>query len=203
MPHLIIVYEKNFHELAVTAAEAATLVLPYDATIPENVKVYTLSYSGGGKATATEVKDVLPANTPVLVNAPEGNYQFVKTGNGSKADSPVKDGLVGVWEETTAPAGTYVLQNKNGNVAFYKVEVGSIIKVKANQAYLQLAQSIADSKLQSISIDFGGTNGIHVIDSEKSGREDAIYTLSGMRVDKNHLNKNQIYICNGKAFVVK
>lgn len=203
LPHLTIVYEKNFHELAVTAAEAATLVLPYDATIPENVKVYTLSYSGGGKAIATEVKDVLPANTPVLVNAPEGNYQFVKTGNGSKADSPVKDGLVGVWEETTAPAGTYVLQNKNGNVAFYKVEEGSIIKVKANQAYLQLAQSIADSKLQSISIDFGGTNGIHVIDSEKSGREDAIYTLSGMRVDKNHLNKNQIYICNGKAFVVK
>ena len=82
----------------------------------------------------------------------------MKTGNGSKADSPVKDGLVGVWEETTAPAGTYVLQNKNGNVAFYKVEEGSIIKVKANQAYLQLAQSIADSKLQSISIDFGGTN---------------------------------------------
>ena len=202
LPHLTIIYEKKFHELAVTEAEAATLVLPYDAKIPEEVKAYTLSYTGGGKATATEVKDVLPANTPVLINAPKGNYQFTYTGNGSKADSPVKDGLVGVWEETTVPAGAFVLQNRNGKVAFYKVGEDSAIKIKANQAYLQLSAT-ADSKLQSITIDFSDTTGIEVIDSVKSEQDEAIYTLSGMRVDKNQLKKNEIYICKGKAFGVK
>lgn len=100
------------------------------------------------------------------------------------------------------PAGAFVLQNRNGNVAFYKVGEDSAIKIKANQAYLQLSAT-ADSKLQSITIDFSDTTGIEVIDSVKSEQDEAIYTLSGMRVDKNQLKKNKIYICKGKAFGVK
>jgi hypothetical protein len=64
--------------LDVTAAEAATLVLPFAATIPEGVTCYTLTHTDGASSVvATEVTGgTLAAETPVLVNATMGSYKF-------------------------------------------------------------------------------------------------------------------------------
>lgn len=199
VPQLTVEYALATYVLNVTGAGAATLVLPYETTIPENVKAYTLNYTSGNKATATELTQTIPANTPVLVNAAAGKYTFTATTTlTTKAESTKNGSLVGAWAETSVPADAYVLQNQNGVVAFYKVSSGSNIQVKANQAYLvaPAAQS------RSIDIDFGGTTGISQVAADKQS-DDAYYTLSGIRVSKSGLQKNQIYIHNGKAFVVK
>ena len=199
VPQLTVEYALAAYDLNVTDAGAATLVLPYETTIPENVKAYTLNYTSGSKATATELTQTIPANTPVLVNAAKGKYTFTATTTlTTKAESTKNGSLVGAWEATSVPADAYVLQNQNGVVAFYKVSSGSDIQVKANQAYLvaPAAQS------RSIDIDFGGTTGISQVATDKQS-DDAYYTLSGIRVSKSGLQKNQIYIHNGKAFVVK
>lgn len=199
VPQLTVEYALATYVLNVTGAGAATLVLPYETTIPENVKAYTLNYTSGNKATATELTQTIPANTPVLINATEGKYTFTATTTlTTKAESPKNGSLVGAWSETSVPEDAYVLQNQNGVVAFYKVSSGSNIQVKANQAYLvaPAAQS------RSINIDFGGTTGITQVATDKQS-ENAYYTLSGIRVCKAGLQKNQIYIHNGKAFVVK
>lgn len=203
VPQLTIVYSKksaDTYTLAVTEAKAATLVLPYDAIIPENVKAYTLTYtSGATKATATEVTGNIPANTPVLINAEKGDYTFESVGTRTKTENPESGALKGVWAETTAPQGAYVLQNQNGVVAFYKV-TSNDIKVKANQAYLWAGENASS---RSIDIDFGGTTGIAGVKVTTDTNSDAIYTLSGVRVNKNNLKKNVVYISNGKAFVIK
>lgn len=63
--------------LTVTSAGASTLVLPYDATIPNGVKAYTLTNTEGeATAIATELTGSIPANTPVLINAAAGTYNF-------------------------------------------------------------------------------------------------------------------------------
>lgn len=199
VPQLTVEYALAAYDLNVTDAGAATLVLPYETIIPENVKAYTLNYTSGNKATATELTQTIPANTPVLINAAEGKYTFTATTTlTTKAESPANGSLVGAWAATSVPADAYVLQNQNGVVAFYKVSSGSDIQVKANQAYLvaPTAQS------RSIDIDFGGTTGISQVATDKQS-DDAYYTLSGIRVSKSGLQKNQIYIHNGKAFVVK
>lgn len=199
VPQLTVEYALAAYDLNVTDAGAATLVLPYETTIPENVKAYTLNYTSGSKAIATELTQTIPANTPVLVNAAKGKYTFTATTTlTTKAESTKNGSLVGAWEATSVPADAYVLQNQNGVVAFYKVSSGSDIQVKANQAYLvaPTAQS------RSIDIDFGGTTGISQVATDKQS-DDAYYTLSGIRVSKSGLQKNQIYIHNGKAFVVK
>lgn len=199
VPQLTVEYALAAYDLNVTDAGAATLVLPYETIIPENVKAYTLNYTSGNKATATELTQTIPANTPVLVNAAAGKYTFTATTTlTTKAESTKNGSLVGAWEATSVPADAYVLQNQNGVVAFYKVSSGSDIQVKANQAYLvaPAAQS------RSINIDFGGTTGISQVAADKQS-DDAYYTLSGIRVSKSGLQKNQIYIHNGKAFVVK
>lgn len=48
---------------------AATLALPFDATIPDGVKAYTLDMNGSStELVATEVTSTIPADTPVLIN---------------------------------------------------------------------------------------------------------------------------------------
>lgn len=203
VPQLTVVYSKKeatSYTLAVTEAKAATLVLPYDAIIPANVKAYTLTYtSGASKATATEVTGNIPANTPVLINAEEGEYTFESAGTGTKTENPESGALKGVWAETAVPQGAYVLQNQNGVVAFYKV-TSDDIKVKANQAYLWAGENASS---RSIDIDFGGTTGIAGVQVSADAESDAIYTLGGIRVSKNNLKKNTVYISKGKTFVVK
>lgn len=194
-PQLTLVYSLASHTLTVTNAGAATLVLPYETTIPEGVKAYTLTYTGGDATTATEVTGKIPANTPVLINAKAGDYTFNATETQTtKAASPVSGALTGVWAETSVPEGTYVLQNQNGTIAFYKVS-SSDVKCPANSAYLT-----APASAKALSINYGGsTTGISHIAENKTDGE--VYNLQGVRV-KGSLKKG-VYIQNGKKFVVK
>lgn len=194
-PQLTLVYSLASHTLTVTDAGAATLVLPYETTIPEGVKAYTLTYTGGDATTATEVTGKIPANTPVLINAKAGDYTFNATETQTtKAASPVSGALTGVWAETSVPEGTYVLQNQNGTIAFYKVS-SSDVKCPANSAYLT-----APASAKALSINYGGsTTGISHIAENKTDGE--VYNLQGVRV-KGSLKKG-VYIQNGKKFVVK
>ena len=166
VPQLTVDYALASHTLQVTDAGASTLVLPYETEIPENVKAYTLAYTSGNKAVATELTGVIPANTPVLVNAQKGEYTFKATVKlTTKADKPVSGSLNGVWSEEVVPVGSYVLQNQSGTVAFYRVDAADF-KVKANQAYLY-APEAAGAKM--LNIDFGGeATAINGVEAEAS-----------------------------------
>ncbi len=189
------------YTLKVSSAKAATFVLPYESTIPDGIKAYTLTYTSGDKAQATEVTETLPANTPVLINAEEGYYQFKATdATAETATNPQSGCLVGAFEETKVPEEAYVLQNQNGNVGFYKV-TSSDISIKANQAYLVISSS--EAKPASIGIDFDSATAIQGVEEANAEHDNAIYNLSGMRVSKENLTKGQLYITKGKTFIAR
>lgn len=201
VPQLTVVYTKKTYNLSVTEAGAATLVLPYETEIPEGVKAYTLTYASGNKAVATELTGVIPANTPVLVNANEGQYTFKATAKlTTKAAEPVSGSLHGVWSEVVVPAGSYVLQNQSGTVAFYRVDAADF-KVKANQAYLS-APEAAGAKM--LNIDFGGdATAINGVEAEASNANTQVYTIDGKKANRNNLAKGQVYVTKGKTFILK
>ena len=201
VPQLTVVYTKKTYNLSVTEAGAATLVLPYETEIPEGVKAYTLTYASGNKAVATELTGVIPANTPVLVNAEKGDYTFKATATlTTKAAEPVSGSLHGVWSEEVVPVGSYVLQNQNGTVAFYRVEAADF-KVKANQAYLY-APEAAGAKM--LNIDFGGeATAINGVEAEASNANTQVYTIDGKKANRNNLAKGQVYVTKGKTFILK
>lgn len=201
VPQLTVDYALATHTLSVTDAGAATLVLPYETEIPENVKAYTLTYASGNKAVATELTGVIPANTPVLVNAEKGDYTFKATATlTKKADKPVSGSLHGVWSEVVVPAGSYVLQNQSGTVAFYRVDAADF-KVKANQAYLY-APEAAGAKM--LNIDFGGdATTINGVEAEASNANTQVYTIDGKKANRNNLAKGQVYVTKGKTFILK
>ena len=199
VPQLTVVYTKKTYNLSVTEAGAATLVLPYETEIPEGA--YTLEYASGNKAVAKELTGVIPANTPVLVNAAQGDYTFKATATlTTKADKPVSGNLHGVWSEEVVPEGSYVLQNQSGTVAFYRVETADF-KVKANQAYLY-APEAAGAKM--LNIDFGGeATAINGVEAEASNANTQVYTIDGKKANRNNLAKGQVYVTKGKTFILK
>lgn len=202
VPQLTVDYALATHTLSVTEAGAATLVLPYEAEIPENVKAYTLTYTSGDKAVATEVTGVIPANTPVLINANKGDYTFKATATLTTKDAnPVSGNLYGVWNEDVVPEGSYVLQNQNSTVAFYRVTTDDF-KIKPNQAYLY-APKAANVRMLSIGYGGDGTTAINGIEAVTTNANAKVYTIDGKKVNGNNLAKGQIYISNGKKFILK
>ena len=201
VPQLTVDYALATHTLSVTEAGAATLVLPYETEIPEGVKAYTLTYASDNKAVATELTGVIPANTPVLVNAEKGDYTFKATATlTKKADKPVSGNLHGVWSEEVVPEGSYVLQNQSGTVAFYRVDAADF-KVKANQAYLY-APEAAGAKM--LNIDFGGeATAINGVEAKTSNANTQVYTIDGKKANRNSLAKGQVYVTKGKTFILK
>lgn len=187
------------YTLSVSSAGAATLVLPFESTIPTGATSYTLTYTGGDAVTATEVSGNLSANTPVLVNASEGSYKFVSTATSGDAatgsGTQTSGALTGVYSETTVPSGSYILYNGTCGVGFYKVD-GSTNTVAANRAYLT-----ATSEAKALAINYGtSTTGINSITTAKAD-DGAVYNINGIRMTGT-LPKG-LYIKNGKKFIVK
>ena len=183
--------------LTVTSAGASTLVLPYEAKIPEGVKAYTLTNTEGeATAIATELTGSIPANTPVLINAVAGTYIF----HGTKTTWEKTEKTVGALTSVRAckyvPVGSYVLQNHNGKVGFYKVETASSVMIGANRAYLTPSVAMAAAK---INIEYSEVTGITSIKTTTI-ENDVMYNLAGQKVGNDYRG---IVIKNGYKFFNK
>ena len=173
-------------------SDAATRCLPFAAAIPSGVTAWTLAYTSGDAATATEVVGTIPANTPVLLNG-SGDATFDGSVVSIDADAAnVSGALTGVFEATTVPTGSYVLQNGTSGLAFYKV--ASDITAAPFRAYLTAASSA-----RSLKIDFGGTTAIESVATETQADAQA-YDLQGRRISK---PAKGLYIVNGKKYIAK
>ena len=175
-------------------AEAGTVCLPYAATIPTGVKAYTLTYTSGDAATATEVTGTIPANTPVLLNGSD-DATFSGSGSVAAAATNVSGALTGVFEDTYVPAGSYVLQNGDEGLGFYKVAADNTILAKPFRAYLT-----ATSAARSLKINFAGAaTGIESVAAETQ-QNGQYFDLQGRRVAQ---PTKGLYIVNGKKMMVK
>lgn len=199
--------------LNVSSAGATTLVLPFDAELPSGVTAYNISYtSGADEVTATPVSKMITANQPVLINAAEGTYTF--TVSNSKeidwSEATVSNGaLTGVYVQrgksgdynpiAYVPANSYVLQNGDEGLGFYKVKAENTIKITSFRAYLTAQSGPTAPAL--LSINFEDENATAISNVERNNKEDdAIYTLTGIKVEQ---PTSGIYIKNGKKYYVK
>ena len=178
-----------------TAAEAGTLCLPFAATLPTGVTAYALEYTSGDEATATPANGI-SRNTPVLING-SGEVEF--TGSNvsvvAAADN-VEGAMTGVFEATAVPENSYVLQNGDSGVGFYKVSSSDPITIKPFRAYLTAQNAGAALRI----VYPGDATGIEAVEAVADSKDDAYYTLSGVRVS--HPVKG-LYIKNGKKVMVK
>ncbi len=185
------------HTLNVTNAKWATLVLGYNAEIPEGVTVYAVSELNENAATLTEVKNTIPAGAAVLINAAEGAYVFNYT---ESADAIGANLLKGTTVDANIAENAYVLGMIEGvGVGLYTATMnaneGAAFLNNAFKAYLPKTNNAA----QTLRFNFGETTGIEGV-IEGTNANAVIFDLSGRRVAK---MQKGIYIVNGKKVYVK
>lgn len=188
-------YEVNFTESNDSKAYA-TLNLPFATKIPEGVT----AYKKGDGTTTSSVKlevyknadEVLPANTPVLLQADAaGKKTFAPT----EYKAQEATGFSGTLAATAVTADNAYILAKDGNTVKFCRLSATNNKVNANKAYLTVPAASATA----LNFDFGGVaTGIENAVADKANNT-PIYDLSGRRVM--NAVKGGIYIQNGKKFV--
>lgn len=194
----------NYHKYKIQFATSATLTVksaaqygtfcaPFDVTIPDGVKAYTISGIDKNGKLVLEQQSAISAHTPVIVES-TSDVNAVQFGVATEGE-PKSAYLTGVYTATPAPVGSYVLQNQNGRVGFYQVQEGKQPTVGANRAYLDLTNSPAGVKAFYID----DATAIQAVEELLSGKAE-IYDLAGRRLQK--LQKG-INIIGGKKVLVK
>lgn len=186
--------------LEISDANWATLILPFDATLPEGVKAYSCGETDGENLTLVETESI-EANTPYLVSGKKGSYNFSGYSLAEK-DSYTVGLFTGTYVEyqTTAGSNTYVLQNGEEGVAFYRVGESAQPIVKAYRCYMTYVPEEGENAAPMFSLGRGeGTTSID--NAQLTNDKVVIYDLMGRKVTT--MMKGGMYIVNGKKVVIR
>lgn len=99
---------KETLDVTITDAGYATLVAPFEATMPAGVTASTAEVNGQS-IELTAISGAVPAHTPVILSA-DAAKSFQISGYPTAAPNELKAGaLVGTYQDIQAPDGSYVL----------------------------------------------------------------------------------------------
>ena len=206
------VAEATAFKADITDAGFATFFAPAEVAIAKNVKAYYITADGidGSDVTLTEIKNIIPANTAVILEGAEGEYTFNVSETGAAAVSG--NLLKGTIINTNIVGQAYVLGNDDEDgVGLYKTQMHTIalssasgsVSVFQNNAYkAYLPASAVPAVAQeaaSFSFRFPDTTGIENVEAVNTDK--VIYDLTGRRVEA--ITVPGIYIVNGVKRVVR
>lgn len=203
--------EKANVPLSITAAGWCTLILPFDAEIPEGFEVYSCTGTevpvGTSTALVLEKAESIEAHTPYIIKGKDGDTHDFSDYGMALQDQYAAGLMTGTFTQQKAVTNTYVLQNQEGKVGFYKVAAGSEPTIKPYRAYINA--DVAGSQHNIVALLLPGIEtGINGIVAEDALVN--VYDLNGILVRENvklgqaleGLSKG-IYIVNGTKKAVK
>ncbi|MBS7372794.1 MAG: hypothetical protein KIG57_01770, partial [Muribaculaceae bacterium] len=201
--------EETGYNLAVSAAGYATYFNSAKAfTMPIGATGYVWD-EGKIQAAYDKPAQVVPANEPLVIGAPAGNYAlWFTTSTEETYKSADLNDLEGTDVETAIPdddAYFYGLSlnasHDPASVGFYWMNpTGAAFTNGAHKAYLKLDKNTPAGSQAVKGFPFNGTTtGIEQIEAGADAKN-TIYDLSGRRVNK---AAKGIYILNGKKVLVK
>ena len=190
--------------LTVGEAGYATLYLGAAVQIPEGMSAYIVTGTSNGYAMMKKVTGIIPANTGLILQAEQGEYEFAFYDKGT-ADV-TGNLLTGSLYPMNVEEEAYVLADGKDGVGLYKAEMnqleGTAWLNNANKAYLP-ASSVPNKTVEFYGFDWGGTTGIENIEgvAGKNFGEGAIYDLTGRKI--NSIAVTGIYIIDGKKVFIR
>jgi glucuronoarabinoxylan endo-1,4-beta-xylanase len=144
------------------------LVLPFEATIPDELEVYTVVPSTDAVSCTAFFGSTIPANVPVLVKG-SGTFTFEGFGAVSSPLSRTVNDMTGVYISVKAPAGSYYLKTDNGVTAFHQITAGSEPAILPFSAYM--TTTLATGTTLPLSI-------IEVVEAAKAAIENGTYQVA-------------------------
>lgn len=201
-----IIGKKDSYEYKMTAAGWGTIIIPFDCEKPEGLTIYECTSVNDGKLVVEEVNS-FKANTPYLLKGPKDvETTYPLEGYAAKHEDKYEKGvMVGVYSWQEPPADSYVLQNQDEGLAFYRHLAGNGVEVGPNRCYIK-PQS---GELKSIQFPDDETNGVAYANATDSTLVD-VYTTAGVKV-KHQVEMGKalndlpagLYIINNKKIVKK
>lgn len=184
----------NSLPVSVSAAGYATLYAPVALTIPQNVQAYTATFADS-KVTLTPIEGTIPANTGVVIEAAEGNYNFAITTTEATATSDLRGDVA--TANVDAASAAYILGKTDAQgVGFFKLN-STDRAIKGGRAYYVAPNGGAAAAY----LFNGNVTGLEAIKTALNDANAPIYDLSGRKVAK--AVKGGLYIKNGQKFIVK
>lgn len=178
----------------------ATTYLPFDVTLPDDVKAYIVNQADNGVATVSEVADV-PANQGVVLVGQNASVTSVAL-TLSTASADCKGNLLSgtnpqLTIDEAAKANYFIFGNGDNGVGFYHPNSTTL---KENRAFLPAANVSAGSSASGFRLDFGGeiTGIASAIQADDANA--TYYDLSGRRVNR---PAKGLYVKDGKKIYVK
>jgi hypothetical protein len=157
-----------------------------------DVKAYVVTDCSGSAIVKNNDVKKIPANTPLLLNAPEGTYAIPVTNEPGTITTNLLVAGPDDYVGTVAGKTRYVLSVEEGKAQFMKIV--SDVYVYEGKAYLEFNEVIASRTL-------GFDDDVTAIKNMKVGSEDNIYyDLQGRRV---LYPTKGLYIVNGKKVIIK
>lgn len=126
------------YNLNITGAQWCTLCLPFDYTLPEGVRAFTIdSFDPNTQMLNLASADLPQANKPYLVYGPSGSYTLSGQMLTNSSSQPLRNGLLtGVYTQQLAPVNSFVLQDKEHGLGFYRTVENQQPTIKPYRAYL-------------------------------------------------------------------
>ena len=178
--------------------KVGTLILPFDADLPNGLKAYTCNALDGDVLTLTPAASI-EACTPYIVYA-ESGYSGNLSGTATLTDDDnvtdvFADGyLTGVLSATTVNTG-YILQNQGSDPMFYDAE-GVTFSLPAGRCYL----TPTASGVKAFNFNFDDTTGIEDQIVNRKSSNCQLFDLSGRKIEA---PVRGIYIQGTRKVIVK
>ena len=161
----------------VGSAGYGTLVVPFSADVTGDVKAYTANELNGTSILLSEVTTIV-ANSPVILENQGTLILNSKDKSVKYEENPTNGLLTGVYSNTTAETGWYVLQNQNGKVGFYIV-AETKPTIRPFRAYLITPEATG---AKALTFSHGEADGINDVENSPSSNVEAIYDVLGRKV---------------------
>lgn len=173
---------QNVATMKIAEGKYSTFCAPFDVELPEGILAYQADKKDDGssvKLTDISIEGrLLPAGTAVIIRQ-ENGVEIDKAfyGKSSISDTKCTTGnLVGNLTDRSIPAGSYVLQTKEGVQKFYKVQNNS--KGNLNRCYLQMESSASEVRIADLDDDPTSIDQVQ----RDNGQNATYYTIDGIQL---------------------
>ena len=201
-------------------ATFSSVMLGYNATVPDGVEAYNAEGVEDGYVSLVEVAsegEVIPANTPVILyrtdDKPSKTFTYTTTAADVPTETVLGGSLYQKFVECDVDKDYYKLMIKNGQAKMYwmykefnaegvsqgNTNNGGHIKCSANKIYMALPSQQQAASYGMRFVDGGETTGADEVIGENG--EAIIYDLQGRKLTE--ITKPGFYIVNGKKVYVK
>lgn len=167
---------------------------PLDFT-GSTVKAYIVTGNEGNVLTKTQMTGIVPANTPLLLNATAGAHKITVAAS-NPTDISGNKLVAGTGDEVSAVEGKtrYVLSVENDEATFLKI-AGTAATVPVGKAYLEL-----DGSVPAPTLSFGDATSVNDVISKTEEVRGEYFNLNGQRVAQ---PTKGLCIVNGKKVIIK